>query len=48
VGAAKTPDDKSMGRWGVALGPHVLRQIHEQMVKIARDEGVTTGRRMRQ
>ena len=33
VGAAKMPDAKTMGRWGVALGPLVLKRIHEQMVR---------------
>jgi Transposase DDE domain/Transposase domain (DUF772) len=47
VGGGKTPDAKTMGRWGVALGPEVLKQIHERMVRIAQDNGVTTGRRMR-
>jgi transposase, IS5 family len=47
VGGAKTPDAKTMGRWGLALGPEVLKQVHERVVTIARDEGVTTGRRMR-
>src|SRR5215216_4879524 len=47
VGGGKTPDSKTMGRWGVALGPEVLKQIHERMVRIAQDNGVTTGRRMR-
>jgi transposase, IS5 family len=47
VGGAKMPDAKTMGRWGVALGPQVLKQVHERMVKIAREKGVTTGRRMR-
>src|SRR5260370_3025804 len=41
------PDAKTMGRWGVALGPQVLKQIHERMVKIAQAKGVTTGGRMR-
>ena len=36
-----------MGRWGVALGPAVIKQIHERMVQIARDGGVAPGRRMR-
>src|SRR5262245_32783420 len=36
-----------MGRWGLALGPEVLKQIHERMVRIAQDHGVTAGRRMR-
>jgi IS5 family transposase len=47
VGGGKTPDAKTMGRWGVALGPQALKQIHERMVTIARDSGVTVGRRMR-
>jgi len=47
VGGAKVPDAKTMGRWGVALGPEVIKQIHERLVQIARDKGVTTGRRMR-
>ncbi len=47
VGAAKTPDAKTMGRWGVALGPQVVEEIHQRMVGIARDKGVAAGRRMR-
>jgi transposase, IS5 family len=47
VGAGKVPDAKTMGRWGAALGPQVLKQIHERIVKIALAKGVTTGRRMR-
>ena len=47
VGAGKTPDAKTMGRRGVALGPAVIKQIHERMVEIARDERIVAGRRMR-
>ena len=47
VGGGKMPDAKTMGRWGVALGPEVLKQVHERVVKIALERGVTTGRRMR-
>jgi IS5 family transposase len=47
VGGGKMPDAKTMGRWGVALGPQVLKQVHERMVKIALENGMTTGRRMR-
>jgi transposase, IS5 family len=47
VGGGKTPDAKTMGRWGLALGPAVLKQIHERLVRIAQDNGVTRGRRMR-
>jgi len=47
VGGAKMPDAKTMGRWGVALGPAVIKQIHERMVQIARTGGVAPGRRLR-
>src|SRR5215471_6695592 len=47
VGGGKMPDAKTMGRWGAALGPKVLKQIHERVVKVAREKGVTAGRRMR-
>ena len=43
VGGGKTPDAKTMGRWGVALGPEVLKQVHERMVKIARRQGRDCG-----
>ena len=47
VGGAKMPDAKTMGRWGLAVEPAVIKQIHERIVKIAQDNGVTEGRRMR-
>jgi len=47
VGAGKMPDAKTMGRWGLAIGPQVLKQIHDRMVKIAQDNGVVVGQRMR-
>jgi transposase, IS5 family len=47
VGAAKMPDAKTMGKWGMALGPEVVKQIHERIVQIARDHRVAAGRRMR-
>src|ERR1700692_4185375 len=47
VGGGKMPDAKTMGRWGLALGPQVLKQIHERIVKIAQAKGVIAGRRMR-
>jgi transposase, IS5 family len=39
VGAAKTPDAKTMGRWGVAIGPDVIKQIHARIVTITCDKG---------
>jgi IS5 family transposase len=47
VGAGKAPDAKTMGRWGIAVGPEVVKQIHERMVKIAQTKGVAPGRRLR-
>jgi transposase, IS5 family len=47
VGGGKMPDAKTMGRWGMAVGPQVLRQIHDRIVEIAQDKGVVAGRRMR-
>jgi IS5 family transposase len=47
VGAAKAPDAKTMSKWGPALGPEVVKQIHERLVRIARDHRVAAGRRMR-
>lgn len=47
VGAAKVPDAKTMGRWGMALGPAVVKRVHDRIVEIARDKGVAAGRRMR-
>src|SRR6516162_3687430 len=47
VGAAKMPDAKTMGRWGRALGPQVVKRVHEQIVVIARTKEVIEGRRMR-
>jgi IS5 family transposase len=47
VGGAKMPDAKTMGRWGTALGPQVIAQIHQRMVAIAKDKGVVEGKKMR-
>jgi IS5 family transposase len=47
VGSGKMPDAKTMGRWGLAVGPDVIKQINDRIVTIARDKGVTPGRRMR-
>jgi transposase, IS5 family len=47
VGAAKMPDAKTMCRWGVAMGPTAIHQIHDRIVQIARAHDVVQGRRMR-
>jgi IS5 family transposase len=47
VGGEKVPDAKTMGRWGLAVGPQVLRQVHDRMVRIAQDNDIVAGARMR-
>lgn len=47
VGASKAPDSKTMGRWGVALGPEEIENIHARVVEIAREHDVVRGRKMR-
>jgi transposase, IS5 family len=47
VGAGKTPDAKTMGRWGLAVGPEVVKQVHQRLVKLAQTDGLAAGRKMR-
>jgi IS5 family transposase len=47
VGGGKVPDAKTMGRWGTALGPDVIKQVHDRIIEIARHNEVVGGRRMR-
>jgi len=44
VGAGKMPDAKTMGCWGVALGPAVIKEIHDRIVQIAQARKVVQGR----
>jgi IS5 family transposase len=41
------PDAKTMGRWAVALGPDVIKGIHDRIVQIAAEQKVVQGRKMR-
>jgi IS5 family transposase len=47
IGSEKVPDAKTMGRWGTALGPSVIEEVHERIVHIARHKDLVQGRRMR-
>jgi transposase, IS5 family len=47
IGGGKMPDAKTMGRWGAAVAPEVIKRVHERIVEIARDRGIVEGRRMR-
>ena len=41
------PDVKTMGRGAVALGPDVIKEIHDRIVQIAAEQKVVQGRKMR-
>jgi transposase, IS5 family len=47
VGGGKMPDAKTIGRWGLAVGPETVKQVHERLVRMAQAEGIAAGRRMR-
>src|SRR5262249_22344534 len=43
IGMAKMADAKTMGRWGVAVGPGGIKQIHDRVVSISKEKGVGQG-----
>ena len=47
VAAGKVPDAKTLGRQARALGPEVIKQIHQRVVALAVENKVVRGRRMR-
>jgi IS5 family transposase len=47
VGGGKVPDAKTMGRWGVAVGPAVIEALHGRLIAIAREQQVVEGRKLR-
>jgi transposase, IS5 family len=47
LGGAKTLEAKTMGRWGVVLGPAVIEQIHARICRLRAKIGATPGRRGR-
>ena len=47
VGGGKVPDAKTMGRWGVAVGPAVIETLHGRLIAIAQQQHVIDGRKMR-
>jgi IS5 family transposase len=47
IGGGKVPDAKTMGRWGLALGPKVVKQVHDRIVHFAKEQAVISGGRMR-
>src|SRR6201998_2881021 len=47
IGGGKMLDAKTIGRWGLTVGPEVIKQVHERIVEIAQCQRVVEGRRMR-
>ncbi|MGH2375409.1 MAG: ISNCY family transposase [bacterium] len=47
IGAEKVPDAKTMGRLVQALGPEVVQQIHQRLVRMASEKKVVRGRKLR-
>src|SRR5262249_43277051 len=47
IGGETVPEAKTMVRWGTALGPEVVRQIHEQVVQTSQQRRVVSGQKMR-
>jgi IS5 family transposase len=47
IGGETVPDAKTMVRWGMALGPKVIRQIHEKVVEASQQTRVVQGSKLR-
>jgi len=47
IGAEKVPDAKTMGRLVQALGPEVVKQIHQRLIEVGRQKKVVRGRKLR-
>ncbi|MCC6362451.1 MAG: ISNCY family transposase [Bryobacterales bacterium] len=47
IGAGKVPDDKTMGRLARQLGPEVVEKLHQRVVKIALENKLASGRKLR-
>ena len=47
IGAAKVPDEKTMGNLARQLGPELIEQLHRRMLEIAKENKVVTGQKMR-
>ncbi|MEW5980241.1 MAG: ISNCY family transposase [Acidobacteriota bacterium] len=47
IGGETVPDAKTMVRWGTALGPKVIRQIHEKVVEASQQTRVVQGSKLR-
>src|SRR2546422_7321709 len=47
IGDEKVPDAKPLARLGQLIGPKVIEQLHQRVVELAQERGVTRGRKLR-
>ena len=47
IGDAKVPDAKTLARLGQPIGPEVIDELHQRIVQLAQEHGVTRGRKLR-
>jgi IS5 family transposase len=47
VGDGKVPDAKTMARLGQLIGPEAIEELHQRIVQLAQEQGVTRGRKLR-
>src|ERR1019366_8656331 len=47
IGDEKVPDAKTLARLGQVIGPKVIEQLHQRVVELAQEQGVTRGRKLR-
>ncbi len=47
IGDEKVPDAKTLARLGQLIEPKVIEQLHQRVVEVAQERGVTQGRKMR-
>jgi IS5 family transposase len=47
IGEEKVPDAKTLARLGQLIGSGVIQQLHQRVVELAQERGVTRGRKMR-
>src|ERR1700719_578325 len=47
IGDEKVPDAKTLARLGQLIEPKVIEQLHQRVVEVAQERGVSQGRKMR-
>src|SRR3989475_12031314 len=47
IGDEKVPDAKTLARLGQLIGPEVIEELHQRIVQLAQEYGVTRGRKLR-